>query len=669
MTDTATTPTFIKLHVETLEDLHTGSGTGGGDIDALLQRDRDGRPVIRASHLKGLLREAGEELIAFGALTAGDLRALLGTEGAGRGALHLTSLRLRDDAESKTLIWGSTQRVEHGRAPQPDTLRFIEHVAAGTRFEAVLRLGERGLQPLLERLLNRIDRIGGARNRGGGLVKLSWSVQSPVVSAPPPASPGERLVLRMVLRNLEPLCLPATGHPGNLIKSHSFIRGQALRGALMAWAIHNGHGGAVKLFERLSVGDALPLPTGCKSTEQVLPIPMSILTEKPVAGDLDIPWWAGQGGSPGSFDSLYTQQDQDHEKPKRPGTHEYLCRSAGDANWQRYSPAMRVRLRNATPKRISMEDTRLFSLEEIAEDTCFQAEVRGADPEAIKDFLNAVAPVLAGADWLAIGRGGAPARIEAFSVAAAPTLPPRLHDDWTLTLTSDAIVRGERLGFLDNLSCELLCQLAGIEGQDDWKIVTDAVETTHVHGFNAVTGLTRAPALALRRGSCWRIAGPGSAALARALLGKGALGERTGEGFGRFVIGVQPIDSGRLGKPPGNTKSPQVHRNEELLAQARELARKLNKDGPSLSQLQWLRSQAMGIDTGTRLQQLLDEIAQAHQRRPQGGKAWQHFPHQRLRDVLDGCQTLDEQRRLIAYLVQWRVPAAKKDAANKEALS
>lgn len=666
MTDTATPPTFIQLHVETLEDLHTGSGTGGGDVDALVQRDRHGRPVIRASHLKGLLREAGEELIAFGALATGELRALLGTEGEGRGGLRLTSLRVPGGAESRMLIWGSTQRVKNGRAPKPDTLRFIEHVAAGTRFEAILRLADARLQPLLERLLKRIDRIGGARNRGSGLVRLDWQVQSPRALTPSLLQEGHGATLRLVLRNLEPLCLPATGYPGNLIKSHSFIRGQALRGALMAWAIHNGHGEAVRLFEHLSVGDALPLPAGCDSVEQVIPIPLSILTDKPSGGNEAIPWWADGGGGAATCDAL-GELPEAEEKRKRPGAHEYLCRLANDTQWQRYSPVMRVRLRNATPKRASTENTRLFSLEEIAEDTGFQAEVHFADAGTLKSFLDRFAPVLAGMDWLALGRGGAPACIDSFSLAAASTLPPALVDDWTMTLTSDSILRGERLGFLDNLDCERLCQLAGIEGRNEWRIVTNVVEPTSVHGFNAATGLPRASALALRRGSCWRIAGPGSADLARALFEKGALGERTGEGFGRFVIDVQPIDSDRLATLPGKAKAPEVRRNEELLAQARVLAGELKKEGPSLSQLQWLRSQTMAVDTREGLHKLLSDIEQAHRRRPKGGKAWPDFPHHRLGEGLKSCPTLDEKRRLIAFLVQWRVLAAKEDAAKEEA--
>jgi hypothetical protein len=650
-----TNPCFIDLTLEVLEDLHTGSGTGGGDIDALVQRDRHGHPVIRASHLKGLLREAGEELIALAALQSEDLQTLLGTPGKARGALNLTALRLPNEAQSNTLVWGSTQRVENGRAPKPDTLRFIEHVAAGTRLSARLRLADAGRHALLDRLLKRIDRIGGARNRGSGLVKLTWQ---PAELTPGTVPSGAGTRVRLVLRNLEPLCLPATGHPGNLIKSQSFIRGQTLRGALMAWAIHNGRREALPLFERLSVGDALPLPAGCIQAESVLPMPLSILTDKPSGDTAAQPWWAGGAARAAAFDALGEVPDA-AEKRKRPGAHEYLCRTPDIPHWQRYSPAMPVRLRNATPKRDSTEDAQLFSLEEIAEDTCFQADVQGADEHTISDFLATFAPVLTGTDWLALGRGGQPVGV----VAATPRPPPPLPvltDDWTLTLTSDAIVRGPWLGFLDNLSLEQLCQLAGVAYQAEWNISTQVVETAPVHGFNAVTGLTRAPALALRRGSGWRIQGANSAVLANALLAKGAIGERTDEGYGRFVIGLQPIPREQLGKPPRKPQTPQPNRNEALLAQARELARQRSTSGPSLSQLQWLRAQAGAVTTQTQLETLLTEIEQAPRRRPQGGKAWEHFPHQPLRRALAGCQTLDEQRRLIAYLVQWHVLSSKE---------
>lgn len=654
MTDT-TTPVFLHLSVETLEDLHTGSGTGGGDIDALVQRDRRGQPVIRASHFKGLLREAGEALTA---LPSSELNALLGARGNERGGLRLTSLRVVGNAE--THVWGSTQRVAGGRAPQPDTLRFIESVAAGTHFAATLRLEDAQQQPLLERLLNRVDRLGGARNRGSGLVKLAWQpLPRPVEQVAPN---GTGTIVRVVLRNLEPLCLPATGSPGNLIRTHSLIRGQTLRGALMAWAIHNGRADQVGLFRRVAVGDALPLPEDCQGAAQVIPIPLSILTDKPSGDDQSLPWWASGGANATAYDALGEVPKAD-EKRKRPGAHEYLCRTTESATWQRYSAALDVCLRNATPKERGSSDEaqpQLFSLEEIAEESTFQADLQCADEQTAKDFLAAFAPLLSGVDWLTVGRGGQPARVESMSLVPPPALPPDLGDDWTLTLISDAIVRGEWLGFLDNLSVAHLCQLADVADRD-WQIVTDAVEPETLHGFNAVTGLTRAPAVALRRGSCWRIEGAGSAALARALFRLGAIGERTGEGSGRFLIGLQPIDQDALGKPPRTPKQPTDNRHETLLAQARQLAEQINRSGPSLSQLQWLRAQALAVTEDAQLHKLLDDIQHAHKVRPQGGKAWEYFPHQALRDALHTCLSLDEQRVLINYLVQWRVLNAKKE--------
>ncbi|MCC6135176.1 MAG: hypothetical protein IT491_07345 [Gammaproteobacteria bacterium] len=659
MTAPSKSPLFIQLTVETLEDLHTGAGIGSGDIDALVQRDRHGRPVIRASHFKGLLREAGANL----KLEKEALNDLLGAQGANRGALRMTSLRLRKDC--KTLVWGSTKRVDGGRAPQEDTLHFVEHVAAGTRFEAQLRLPDATFQPLLERLLNRVDRIGGDRNRGSGLVKLDWQLDSAACGPQGTAATGT--TLRLVLRNLEPLCLPATGYPGNLIHSHSFIRGQTLRGALIAWAIHNGRPDSLALFERISVGDALPLPEGVDRVDTVLPIPLSILTKKPHAANVKIPWWA-DGSPPAAGDDSLGEEKSPDEKPKRPGAHEYLCRSANSELWQCYSPTMRVRLRNATPKPGSGADAELFSLEEIAEDTRFQAELRFADEAVTQDFLKAFAPLLSGSgDWLALGRGGQPAVVE--SLSALPEPPPKTStdtftDDWTLTLVSDLILRGEHLGFLDHLHIPRLCQLAGVPEQKGWTVEKAVVETEAVHGFNAVTGLHRAPALAIRRGSCWRITGPGSAELARALAQRPALGERTAEGFGRFLLNVQPIV--KIVRPEGGDDVPRPNRNEELLSLARDLSQKISQDGPSLSQLQWLRERALAAENDGQMNELSQEIENAPKRRLQGGKAWEHFPISPLRKALEGLQTFNEKGHLISYLVQWRVPQEKENKGKEQ---
>ena len=50
------------LTAEFLSDAHLGSGSGGGGIDALIARDRHDRPVIWASHVEGVLRDAARRL-------------------------------------------------------------------------------------------------------------------------------------------------------------------------------------------------------------------------------------------------------------------------------------------------------------------------------------------------------------------------------------------------------------------------------------------------------------------------------------------------------------------------------------------------------------------------------------------------------------------------------
>jgi len=668
-------PMLFKLEVTVLEDLHAGTGTGAGDVDALVERDRRGRPVIRASHLKGLLREAGEELTLHEPTLAANLNRLLGTSGSTRGALELTSLRTTD--EGRTLVWGSTARQVDQRAPQDDTLRFVEHVAAGTVFHATLRLADPTLTPLLERLLRRVDRLGGHRNRGAGLVRVRptpiLSYQQQVI----PAAAGPRL--RLILRNLEPLCLPTTGHPGNLIRTHSFIRGQTLRGALMSWLIRSGCSrDDLKIFDQLSIGDALPFPesTGTNTPTEVLPIPLSILTDKPRAATPPLPWWADRGDTPVTIDSLYQKKDETKEKPKRPGEHEYVCRYGKDGDWLRYTPQLSVRLRNATPKRGSNADALLFSQEEVAEDTRLVSEVRCPSEHDAAWLLRALAPLLEGTDWITLGRGGAPTCIEAVLPVTPPETKPNatgtkttpgveFTDDWSLTLQSDLILRGPNLGFLDYLDMETLCTIAKVVKSDDqpWKIENAVTETTPIHGFNAVSGLRRAPALAIRRGSCWRVTGVGSAALAEALSRIEALGERTEEGFGRFVLNAQRME--KLEKPSRIEKTSPENRLEVLHALAKELAGQIESKGPSLSQLQWLRERALASRDNQELKKLLEDIQAAHKNKPQGGKAWEFFPHPELSKGLKECKTLDEQRQLISLLVQWRVPAAKEESRKE----
>src|SRR4051812_23980360 len=121
-------PAWVRrsISAELLEDAHPGSGAGGAGIDALVARDRDGRPVIWASHLEGLLREAARAL-HYGAT----VDRLFGERGRTRQPAAFTSLYA--DTAPTSRIWRATARASfNNRAPRRDTLRAIEFVPKGT---------------------------------------------------------------------------------------------------------------------------------------------------------------------------------------------------------------------------------------------------------------------------------------------------------------------------------------------------------------------------------------------------------------------------------------------------------------------------------------------------------------------------------------------------------
>jgi len=674
------------LTVRLLEDLHTGTGTGSGDIDACHIRDRYGRPVIRASHLKGVMLAAGEELVELEPQLAPLLAKLFGRPGGERGALRLTSLRLAEGV-GKTLVWTSTAREEGDRRPKEDTMRSVEYAAAGQIFTAQLALpGDAQLHALLRRIVERLDRLGGDRNRGSGLIHGRLEEQPPEQAEALDLAVG--CPLRLRLRNLEPICIPATGYPGNLIESLPFIRGQMLRGALLAWALNRRNEAAAAALRAACVGDALPLPPGMNEAAleslTVIPIPLSILTHKPNGGGAREPWWAAkEADAPQAIDSLAPDRSESEEKPKRPGANEFLARTASDAPWQRYSPQMVVHMRNQTADLFDCSATvqtepQLFSSEEIAEDTCFVADLHFADAQDAQAFVASFASILRGAEWLAVGREGRPVVVEAVASPAAPKTETRFGDTWTLTLTSDLVARGKHLGFLENLDIEALIALADRQHQEfpqarDWKI-DGVAETSPLHGFNAASGLRRTPALAIRRGSCWRIEGSGSGALAAALAQKRFVGERGEEGCGRFLLDVQPLrgirKAGSGAAPPKSAPSArrsdmaapplEDNRSELILRAVKEIAHRPGATAPSLSQLQWLRGRALAVTCEEQLQALLQEIEQAPKRRPKGAAAWGKFPMADLRTALGHLASLEEKRQLVSQLVQWLTPEVRR---------
>lgn len=76
---------LLLLEVDIRSYWCAGTGRAGGDdVDALIDKDRNGLPVLRGRHLKGLLREAAERLAEWNApgWTATRINVLFGREAA-----------------------------------------------------------------------------------------------------------------------------------------------------------------------------------------------------------------------------------------------------------------------------------------------------------------------------------------------------------------------------------------------------------------------------------------------------------------------------------------------------------------------------------------------------------------------------------------------------------
>jgi hypothetical protein len=569
------------IEAELLSDAHPGTGSGGGGIDALVARDRQGRPVIWASHLEGVLRDAARRLhgqeVADG---------FFGRAGGERQRAVFTSLYAAENPERH--IWRSTARKAFdNRAPKDDTLRVVEYVPRGTRFSGQVELPDNEL-PMLRRLLQEVDALGGGRATGAGRVKLSLVEKTRKPTAVGNAT-GRLLLL---LESVEPLCITATATPDNSIPSLGFIPGRTLLGAVAGWLVAEGHRDVATLLVggRVAVSDALPVPRAPRhlSAAEVLPAPLSLQSEKPGGASGPVPWWAQPRAATRRLDAR--SDDAKGVKLKRPEDDLFVYRAAANEPWETFRPSLRVRLRNGRPDP-KQSDPSLFTIEHIAEKTVFLCELRGAR-ENMARLAKELGPVLEGRRWLRVGRAGAP--VEVVQLGWSNDTPPAPASATALlTLTSDLLVRDESLRWCSALDDARLRQLPGWPA--DVQVEPLVQDTVMVHGFNGTSRLWRMPAAAVRRGSVFKVEGKGVVQLARMASNGQWLGERTHEGFGRFRLdGSLPgVTSGA--KVPSPTASMTDAAEDSVAGKTRkwfEGHRALAKPGgsserkPSLSQ--WL---------------------------------------------------------------------------------
>lgn len=570
-------PIIYTLTITLDDDMHTGAGLESGEIDAVVAKDRHGKPVIPATHLKGVMRDNASKLTG---LTQDQVNVLFGKTQAQSGAVILTSAYWQGK-DYTPMIMGFSAREENSRIAQDGSLRQIEYIPAGSVFTAQIYLKNDALKDDLIQVLQVTDRLGSRRSRGAGQVSLALEEQTDKTSITQAES---SLNLRLMLKNLSPLVLPQTGVPGNIISTQSFIRGQTLLGAFTGYALSqkNKDMADKMLSGNISVGNAYPAPEmsfeikpkdrqhSKDLTEmhkwEVLPIPLYLQSPKAEADKGDFPHWAKPEAHPyraltakDDLNALADRGDDRDEKTKRPHEDEYVAKFGNTQAWLRYQPQTTVRLRN------HFTDEKLFAIEEIAEHTCFMVDIQFENEKDCHQFMTQFAEVLSGQAWLTIGRGGAPVQVMHYSTSVPHSAKPE-GDDLYLTLTSDWIVRGKHLGFLEGLDAQAwedkdLVGVAPELKKDKREKEQSLTEFEWVYGHNATSGLPRASAVAVRRGSTWRLK---KSAFVSELLKKPVYGERTDEGYGRYRIG-SAIGAETIEEKSPAMKQPETNRYEEIM--------------------------------------------------------------------------------------------------------
>jgi CRISPR/Cas system CSM-associated protein Csm3 (group 7 of RAMP superfamily) len=643
---------------------------------------------------------AGGSTEELQALKAGVVN-LLGRQGSDRGILVATGWRVDESevADPQELVRRvtSTAREVFSRSPREGTLRTVECAVAGTRLHGEVRLPAAGVDDdrvqLVQRLLRRVDVAGGGRTPGLGGIRMTMAeaVQLPDPEGEASGSgAGSAACLQLVLENLEPLNIATTGVAGNLVPSLSWIPGSVLRGALLTWISGYDSQSSQRLSEAsaMQVGDALPVPADwCESPGTApltaVPLPLSIREAKPGldapgAGGEEGPWWARRDavddriGSSGEVDLVGLKAGT--VGLKRIRDNQVAC-LRGEEPWRRVRPRLETRLRNRVDvgrrdRRGEVDrddDAALFVEGAIPERQVFVARVVFPDPEAAGMFQRLAARLcrgdLADRGWIGVGRGTRPVRVrQATWVDPVVSSEPN-PDRMVLTLSSHLLLRRRDLAFCDSLELDALLDAAR-ESVTRWAGGSDAAggepgvdrlvvssnpgwaDTDTVYGFNSATGLPRAPALALRRGSVYecRVAEDSPEArqqlegLRRLLVELEArslgVGDRVAEGLGRIHVDLSIHADGDW---PGSTdrttaeESGTVRLNvgELVFERARQfLNQDRNEFASQLAKAQWnwLRNLAWrpaGSDAEIVgfLRQAVDEHAETI-----GGRQWQDLP-------------------------------------------
>lgn len=177
----------ILYKIQFYSDWHCGSGlAAGADVDALVVKDKNNLPFIPGKTIKGLLREAIEDIYSFSKVSNERIQTFIQTFGystnkeQSTGCAFFTNAEIESDI-ANTIIASYTHKylyraitstaIDSEGVAKDNSLRRMEVVVPCTLQGRIINIPD-NMEEDIKMGLKYIKRLGQNRNRGLGRCKI-----------------------------------------------------------------------------------------------------------------------------------------------------------------------------------------------------------------------------------------------------------------------------------------------------------------------------------------------------------------------------------------------------------------------------------------------------------------------------------------------------------------
>jgi|GEM_PF-6465261 len=655
-----------QFSITLLEDTHIGTGVGNALIDSFNTCDDNGYPIIWRQHLKGVLREAASDWARFSGIESHSemVKKLFGEEreNLSQGVLIVYSAEMsQQDKEAKSpddhfiylsstalgkkIAGAGAEQSLHNCAAQDGSLRTKQYMRAGTRFECryqffgVAQSELEQYQEAMRAILQRMYALGSQKHRATGAITISEPVPVPTQQStftPLTFPEGDNqaanvgATINLTFKALEPLRLPATNKPGDLVTTDTFIDANKVLGALANWCKKHDK---QQLFQHLlngEIGVGYAWPAAHENTEISFALPQHFGVEKTSADPQngDLPWWYSHAAplpelNINVVENGATTQSGNDARPKLkkvlPG-HYISLDGNQPQRWLLHKQKTAVHLRNGLTNRESKShDSMLFTEEVLPKGSLFTCQIHLPNQALFnifnRDFLaHAVHSTGEGSQPVLMGRGNAPVALLNAKLAVPPAMPEinEATESVTLVTTSPLLVYNSQLQPHTRLSFAMLAQalndelsesLSGFIEQHN-HLFYQRSSTCTISGFNPASGLPKRSEQAIAPGSVlhlnWKelrlkldkTQQNEITTLLQQLCEQTATGQKQAQGLGRFYLyASSPENSPELVWASANQQ--EIHTSaysatEQVYQQADALWKNVSRDCVKhISKQQW----------------------------------------------------------------------------------